>query len=101
MSNQQSRNGGRQPAPIENFRNYLTGPMRDEVAKQLPKGIDPDRFIRTAITTVQMSPDLLDANRTSLFGALMQAAKDGLLPDGREATIQIHNTKVKGPDGRD
>lgn len=100
MSNQQGNgNDGRQVSPITNFRNMLTGPMRSEVAKQLPKGIDVDRFIRTAITTVTMSPELLDADRTSLFGALMQAAKDGLLPDGREATIQIHNTKVKGQNG--
>ena len=80
---------------IKEFRDALTGNMRAEIAKQLPKGIDPDRFIRTAITVVQMHPELLEANRTSLFGAVMLAAKDGLLPDGREATIQIYNTKVK------
>lgn len=91
----------RQPSAIHEFRTALSGPMREEVAKQLPKGIDPDRFIRTAITTVQMNPDLLNANRSSLFAAVMQAAKDGLLPDGREATIQIHNTKVKGPGGQE
>lgn len=96
-----TQNSGRQASPINEFRTALSGPMRDEIAKQLPKGVDPDRFIRTAITTVQMNPGLLDANRSSLFAAVMQAAKDGLLPDGREATIQIHNTKVKGPDGRD
>lgn len=84
-----------QRTSISEFRGVLTGSMRDEVAKQLPKGIDPDRFIRTAITVVQMNPDLLEANRTSLFGAVMMAAKDGLLPDGREATIQVYNTKMK------
>jgi recombination protein RecT len=73
--------------------------MKAEVAKQLPKGVDPDRFIRTTITTVQMNPELLEADRTSLFASCMQAAKDGLLPDGREATIQIYNTKVSGPSG--
>lgn len=80
--------------PVQQFRKVLEGSMRSEVAKQLPKGVDPDRFIRTAITTVQMQPELLEANRSSLFAACMQAAKDGLLPDGREATIQIYNTKV-------
>lgn len=79
---------------VNEFRSQLTGSMRGEIAKQLPKGIDPDRFIRTAITVIQMRPELLEANKTSLFGALMQAAKDGLLPDDREATIQIYKTKV-------
>lgn len=86
-------------SPVTEFRSALEGTMRDEVAKQLPKGIDPDRFIRTTITTVQMHPELLESNRSSLFAACMQAAKDGLLPDNREATIQIYSTKVKAPDG--
>jgi recombination protein RecT len=102
MSNQQGNgNDGRQVSPITEFRNYMTGPMRAEIAKQLPKGIDVDRFIRTAITSVQMNPELLEANRSSLFAAVMQAAKDGLLPDGREATIQIYNTNVAKRGQRD
>lgn len=89
----------RQVSPIQQFRQSLEGNMRLEIAKALPKGVDPDRFIRTTITTVQMNPDLLQANRSSLFAACMQAAKDGLLPDGKEATIQIYKTKVRGPNG--
>ncbi len=80
--------------PIQAFRRTLEGGMRTEIAKQLPKGVDPDRFIRTTITTVQMNPELLNANRNSLFAACMQSAKDGLLPDNREATIQIYNTNL-------
>lgn len=81
-------------SPVNQFRAVLEGSMKAEVAKQLPKGVDPDRFIRTTITTVQMNPELLESDRSSLFASCMQAAKDGLLPDGREATIQIYNTKV-------
>lgn len=65
-----------------------------EIAKQLPTGVDPERFMRTVITTVTADPSLLECNRSSLFTSCMQAAKDGLLPDGREATIQVYNTKV-------
>lgn len=89
----------KQISPVNQFRSVLEGSMKAEVAKQLPKGVDPDRFIRTTITTVQMNPELLNANRSSLFASCMQAAKDGLLPDGREATIQIYNTKIRKPDG--
>ncbi|WP_196800154.1 recombinase RecT [Thioalkalivibrio sp. ARh3] len=81
------------PSPMQQFRNSMQS-MRSEIAKQLPKEIDPDRFIRTAITVVGMRPDLLEADRQSLFGAFMLSAKDGLLPDDREATIQIYNTNV-------
>lgn len=88
----QARNG--KDHALQEFRESLKGKMRDEVAAQLPKGIDVDRFIRTAITAVQLAPELLTANRSSLYGALMQCAKDGLIPDGKEATIQIYNTNI-------
>ncbi len=80
-------------SPIAEFRRDWDR-NKVEVARQLPKGVDPDRFMRTTITTVQANPDLLDADRSSLFTACMQAAKDGLLPDGREATIQVYNTNI-------
>lgn len=87
-------NENRQINPVQEFRSAMEGNMRIEIAKALPKGIDPDRFIRTVITTVQLQPELLKANRSSLFASCMQAAKDGLLPDGKEATIQSYNTNV-------
>lgn len=70
------------------------GKERDAIAKQLPKGIDADRFIRTAITTVNLNPELLQCTPGSLYSSLMQAAKDGLLPDGKEAVIQPYNVKI-------
>lgn len=39
--------------------------------------------------------DLLTADRKSLLQACMKAANDGLMPDGREAVLNIYNTKVK------
>lgn len=90
----------RQLTPIAEFRSMMEGGMRTEIAKALPQEIHPDRFIRTAITAVQMNPELLEADRKSLFAACMRAAQDGLLPDGREAVLNIYNTKVK-VNGRD
>lgn len=72
-----------------------------QISKQLPTGVDPDRFMRTVITTVTADPGLLEADRSSLFTACMLAAKDGLLPDGREATIQVYSTKIKVENGPD
>jgi recombination protein RecT len=87
--------------PIDALRSTLEGPMKAEIAKALPPGIDPDRFVRTAVTAVQMNEALLYADRRSLFAACMKAAQDGLLPDGREAVLNIYKTKVKGQGGRD
>lgn len=87
----------REPSPLKQFRTALEGGMRAEIAKALPTGIDPDRFIRTAITAVQMNPDLLYADRRSLLASCMRAAQDGLMPDGREAVLNIYSTKVKDP----
>ncbi len=81
--------------PMKELRATLEGPMRAEIAKALPKDIDPDRFIRTAITAVQMNPRLAEADRRSLFAACMRAAQDGLMPDGREAVLNIYPTKLK------
>lgn len=90
----------RELSPLQHFRGMLEGNMKAEIAKALPAGIDPERFIRTTVTAVQMNPDLLGADRRSLLGACMKAAQDGLLPDGREAVLNIYNSKVK-VDGRD
>jgi recombination protein RecT len=77
------------------FRGMLEGSMRAEIAKALPSGVEPGRFIRTVVTAVQMNVALLDADRRSLFAACMKAAQDGLMTDGREAVLNIYNTKVK------
>lgn len=71
--------------------------QQGEIAKQLPKGVDADRFVRTATTVVNMNPELLTCTPNSLFAAIMLAAKDGLLPDGKEALIQPYNVKVSKP----
>lgn len=93
-------NDNPQVSPVQQFRGMLEGQMKAEIAKALPAGIDPERFIRTTVTAVQMNPALLDADRRSLLAACMKAAQDGLLPDGREAVLNIYNTKVKDG-GRD
>jgi len=99
MSNDTNQAQPKPPTVIDQFRSQI-GNMKAEIAKALPPGIDPERFIRTVVTAVQMTPDLLYADRRSLFGSCMKAAQDGLLPDGREAVLNIYNTKQK-VDGRD
>lgn len=79
--------------PIDDVRNSLTK-MKDQFKAALPPQISADKFTRVAMTAIQANPDLLQTDRRSLFGELMKCAQDGLIPDGREATIQVY--KIKG-----
>jgi recombination protein RecT len=51
-------------------------------------------FTQVVIRAVQQDPDLLNADRTSLFLACQTAAQDGLLPDKKDGALVIYNTKV-------
>lgn len=83
-------------SPAAAFKNILVGSQREQIAAQLPAGIDVDRFIRTAMTVVGLNPELLTCTTSTLMGSIMLAAKDGLLPDGKEAVIQVYNCNVAG-----
>lgn len=67
-----------------------------QLSEMLPVGVSLDRFTRTAKLAVQRQPDLVDADRKTLFLALVQCAASGLLPDGRESALVV--VKVKGRD---
>jgi recombination protein RecT len=61
---------------------------------QLPAHIPVEKFQSAALTAIQQNPDLEKAEPQSLWNALTKCAGDGLIPDNREATVQIYNTKV-------
>jgi len=63
------------------------GKMRPELQKALPAHVSVDKFERVVQTALNQQPDLLNCTRRSLFGACVNAAQDGLLPDGREGAI--------------
>lgn len=66
-----------------------------EFRAALPAHIPVERFMRVVTTAVVNNPDLLEADRRSLFEAATKAAQDGLLPDGRDGALVIYNTKAK------
>lgn len=79
----------RRESPVTVFRQTLDQ-MQQQLKMALPAHISVEKFQRVATTAVQTNPDLLNTekvNRNSLFGALVRAAQDGLLPDGREGAI--------------
>ena len=72
--------------PMDEVRNSLTQ-MAPQFAMALPKQIEPDKFVRVVMTALQNAPDLVMADRRTLYSACMKSAQDGLLPDGREAAL--------------
>jgi len=62
----------------------------------LPSHIDPDRFVMTVVTAIQKNPELYnkEVDKPSLYMACMECAQDGLIPDGREAVLNIFNTNI-------
>lgn len=79
--------------PIEDVRFNLDN-MKEEFKKALPPQISADKFIRVAMTAIQTTPSLLKTDRRTLYGELVKCATDGLIPDGREATIYPY--KIQG-----
>ena len=50
--------------------------------------------MRVVLTAVNGNPDLIRADRRSLFESAMKAAQDGLLPDGRDGAFVMFGQKV-------
>jgi recombination protein RecT len=64
-----------------------------KIRQALPPNVTLNRFTRTTLTAIQQNPELITADRQSLFNSVIRCAQDGLLPDGREAALVIFKTK--------
>lgn len=84
--------------PAQQFHSSFTK-MESQFSLALPKHMPVERFMRVVLTAVNSNPDLLNADRQSLFESAMKAAQDGLLPDGREGALVVYNTKIPGKNG--
>jgi len=65
-----------------------------EIKSLLPKSIKLEAFKRVVITALQEKPEFLAADHKSLFESCLKCAKDGLLPDGKEAAFAIFNSNI-------
>lgn len=79
---------------INEVRSAITK-MAPEFKAALPAHVTVERFQRVTMTAIQNAPDLLNADRRSLYNAAMRAAQDGLLPDGREGAIVTFGGKAQ------
>lgn len=81
------------PAMLEQF--------RSEIARALPKHLNPDRMARIALTAFRRTPKLAECDPRSVFAAVIQASQLGLEPDtlGRAYLIPYKVNK-KLPSGK-
>lgn len=84
---------GTEITPLEEVKQNLTR-MQADFKMVLPPNIQPEKFMRVVITAVQNTPELLAANRPSLYNACIKCAQDGLIPDGQEAALTIFKGSV-------
>lgn len=66
---------------------YAIERMAPQFKAALPPHVPVEKFVRVTLTAVQTNPQLLEADRRTLFAAATKAAQMGLLPDGREGAI--------------
>jgi len=70
--------------------------MSADLETMLPQHVTRERFEKTVMTAITRSGDLLNAERKSLFNAVADCARDGLMPDGQEAVLTVFNDKQRG-----
>ncbi|MET3710369.1 recombination protein RecT [Sphingomonas trueperi] len=80
--------------PVAVIRQNLQN-MAPELKAALPAHVSVEKFTRVAMTAIQNNPQLQNAERRSLFGAIVRLAQDGLLPDGREAAIVMFGQQAQ------
>lgn len=73
--------------------------MQGELQRVLGPRVQAAAFVGAAWAAVLHNPKLVEADRRTFFAALRKAAGDGLVPDGREAVLNVYNTKVKESGG--
>jgi recombination protein RecT len=67
-------------AERQNTLSALIERQKPEIARALPRHMNPDRLARIATTVMRQTPKLGDANPASFLGALMTCAQLGLEP---------------------
>lgn len=73
----------------------------NDIGSMLPSDISWELFRNTISYALSKNPKLLSADRRSLLNAGIEAAQDGLLPDGREGVFNIYRVKISKKNEKD
>jgi recombination protein RecT len=84
----------RQLTRYESIKQSLTA-MREQFQAALPPQVNLDKFVGVVLTGIRLNENLQGADRTTLYGACLKCAQDGLLPDGREAALVMFGQNVQ------
>jgi recombination protein RecT len=60
---------------------------QDQITKSLPPNVTMDRFMATAVSAVRNFRDIDRCEKASVYNSVVQAARAGLLLDGRQAAL--------------
>ena len=80
--------------PVLALRGEITE-MTEQFGLVLPAGTSKAKFVRILQSAVMANPTFTSIDKNSFFRAAMECAKDGLLPDGKEATIIQMTNRAK------
>lgn len=70
-----------QKSPVVVFEKQLNGYEKAITDLIQSKGLDPKEFMVTTINVVKRNPELLNCERATLLGAILQSAELGLVPN--------------------
>lgn len=71
------------PGPIQTLRTMMMEPgMLQQIGMALPKHMSAERMIRVTLTALQRNPKLLECDKKSIIGCVVEASELGLEPNG-------------------
>lgn len=77
--------------------------MQEVIRKTLPAGVSQEQFTQAVVAALKRSPEVFDkCDRASIYNAISDAARDGLMPDGRQGALVPYRGRCKFlimPDG--
>lgn len=77
-----------QTKPMITLKDHLTSDaMKEQFMRAMPRHLDPDRFVRIAITALTKTPKLKECTQESFFKCLLDLSSLGIEPDGRRAHL--------------
>ncbi|MCZ6501874.1 MAG: recombinase RecT [Gammaproteobacteria bacterium] len=82
-------------ALIDGFKQQIRSTKTQDGLREFMPDALLAKFTAVTIHVVQRKPELLQADRTSLFLACQDAAKDGLMPDNREGALIVYGDQVQ------
>jgi len=89
----------RPPGPIQTLRTMMMEPGQlQQIQVALPKHLSAERMIRVTLTALQRNPKLLECDKKSIIGCVVEASELGLEPNGvmgHAYMVPFKNNKVR------